>query len=193
MMAVAIGTYAQNAAQARKILDRTAAIVGSKGGATAQFTVTGPKTGTVSGTLAIKGNKFHVTTPKSTVWYNGKTQWSYLKATEEVNVSTPNEAQQMNMNPYRFINLYKSGYNLGMTDRGSSYWVHLTAQSKSRSVQEVYILIDKKTHYPSTIKMRHDNAWTTISVRNFTTRRLADSMFTFNAKDFPKAEVIDLR
>lgn len=188
-----ISLHAQNAATARKVLDRTAAVISSKGGATANFTMTGTKTGTVNGSLAIKGRMFHAVTPQSIIWYNGKTQWTYLKANEEVNVSTPNEAKQMSMNPYRFINMYQSGYNLSMTDKDKNYWVHLTAQNKQRSVQEVYILINKKNYHPSTIKMRHGNNWSTITVKNFKTGKLSNSLFTFNAKDYPHAEVVDLR
>ena len=193
LMAMTISLHAQNAATARKILGRTAAVISSKGGATANFTITGTKTGTVNGSLAIKGRMFHAVTPQSIIWYNGKTQWTYLKANEEVNVSTPNEAKQMSMNPYRFINMYQSGYNLSMTDKGKGYWVHLTAQNKQRSVQEVYILINKKNYHPSTIKMRHVNSWSTITVKNLKTGKLPNSLFTFNAKDYPHAEVVDLR
>ncbi len=193
LMAMTISLHAQNAATARKILGRTAAVISSKGGATANFTITGTKTGTVNGSLAIKGRMFHAVTPQSIIWYNGKTQWTYLKANEEVNVSTPNEAKQMSMNPYRFINMYQSGYNLSMTDKGKGYWVHLTAQNKQRSVQEVYILINKKNYHPSTIKMRHGNSWSTITVKNLKTGKLPNSLFSFNAKDYPHAEVVDLR
>ena len=193
LMAMTISLHAQNAATARKILGRTAAVISSKGGATANFTITGTKTGTVNGSLAIKGRMFHAVTPQSIIWYNGKTQWTYLKANEEVNVSTPNEAKQMSMNPSRFINMYQSGYNLSMTDKGKGYWVHLTAQNKQRSVQEVYILINKKNYHPSTIKMRHGNSWSTITVKNLKTGKLPNSLFTFNAKDYPHAEVVDLR
>ena len=191
MLTLTIG--AQNAAQARKVLDKTAAGVSNKNGATAQFTLSSAKTGTVSGRLSLKGNKFQVTTPHSIIWYNGKTQWSYLKSTEEVNVSTPTAAQQLQMNPYRFINMYKTGYNLGLTDKGKAYWVHLTARNPKNSVPEIYILIDKKTSHPETIKMRRGKEWTTVTVRNFKAGRLADSVFTFNAKEFPHAEVVDLR
>ena len=165
----------------------------NKNGATAQFTLSSAKTGTVSGRLSLKGNKFQVTTPHSIIWYNGKTQWSYLKSTEEVNVSTPTAAQQLQMSPYRFINMYKTGYNLGLTDKGKAYWVHLTAQNPKNSVPEIYILIDKKTSHPETIKMHRGKEWTTVTVRNFKAGRLADSVFTFNAKEFPHAEVVDLR
>lgn len=193
MLTLTLTVSAQNAAKARKVLDKTAAMVGKKGGASANFTLRSKKYGNVSGTLAIKGNMFHATTPKSIVWYNGKTQWSYMKSTNEVNVSTPTEAQQMRMNPYKFITMYKNGYNMGLTDKGSDYWVHLIAQNQSRTVQELFILINKKNYKPSKIRMRQGNDWTDIDISNFKAKNYPNSLFVFNSKDFPSAEVIDLR
>lgn len=193
MIAITLCASAQNAAQARKILDKTSAVIAGKGGASANFKISGNKTGTATGTIAIKGNKFHARTAKAIVWYNGKTQWSYLKSTNEVNVTTPTEAQRMQMNPYAFISMYKSGYTLGMTQKGNNYTVHMKAQNAARSVQEVYLTIDKKSYKPNTIKMREGQQWTTITITNFKTQHIADNTFTFNAKEFPSAEVIDLR
>ena len=80
-----------------------------------------------------------------------------------------------------------------MTKSGSSYVVHMVAQNKKRSVQEAYITINKRTYTPSLVKMRQGNDWTYISVNNFRAVNQPDSKFTFNAKDFPKADIIDLR
>lgn len=193
MMVATICANAQNATQARKVLDKTASIIGRKGGASADFKISSAKIGATTGTIAIKGNKFHARTPQAIVWFDGKTQWSYMKSTDEVNVTTPNEAQQMAMNPYQFINIYKQGYKLGMTTTGSNYNVHLTAQNSSRSAQELYILIDKKTYRPTQVKMREGKTWTTISISNFQAKDQADGVFVFKSKDFPDAEVIDLR
>ena len=41
--------------------------------------------------------------------------------------------------------------------------------------------------------MRQSSGWVTISVSNVKASNLPDATFTFNAKDYPKAEVIDLR
>ncbi len=188
---LATGIYAQNAAQARKILDKTAAIVGRKGGASANFSVSG-KYGNTSGTISIKGNKFNARTPQAIVWYDGKTQWTYMKKSQEVNVSTPTEAQQQSMNPYKFVNIYKNGFKLGVKNVSGGWQVHLYATNQKRTIKEMYITIGKN-YYPKTIKMRQSNGWTTINVSNFKARNLSDATFRFNAKDFPNAEVIDLR
>lgn len=193
LLLVSVCVSAQSSAQAMKVLNKTASVVGRKGGAQANFNISGKKIGAQSGTIAIKGNKFQARTSKAIVWFNGKTQWSYLKMTNEVNVSNPNEAKRMSMNPYTFISMYKNGYNLSMTKSGSSYVVHMVAQNKKRSVQEAYITINKRTYTPSLVKMRQGNDWTYISVNNFRAVNQPDSKFTFNAKDFPKADIIDLR
>ena len=191
LMLMSISTYAQNAAQARKILDKTAAVIGRKGGASANFTVSG-KYGNSSGTISIKGNKFNARTPQAVVWFDGKTQWTYMKKSQEVNISTPTEAQQQSMNPYKFINIYKNGFKLGVKNVSGGWQVHLYATNQKRTIKEMYVTIGKN-YYPKTIKMRQSNGWTTINVSNFKPKNLSDSMFRFNAKDYPHAEVIDLR
>ena len=193
MSLFAMFTWAQTANEAKKVLDKTASVVGRKGGASASFKVSSSKYGNTSGTISIKGNKFHAKTPQAIVWFDGKTQWTYMNSTEEVNIISPNEAQQAAMNPYQFINLYKSGFDMSMKTVSGYYQVHLTAQNKKRSVQEMYININKKTYIPSQVKMRQGSSWTTIDISNFKASNQPNSLFTFNAKDFPKAEVIDLR
>lgn len=190
MALLSLGTFAQTAQQ---VLDKTAKVIGNKSGASANFQMSSPKYGSASGSLAIKGNKFNARTGQATVWYNGKTQWTYMKKTNEVNVSTPTQAQQMSMNPYTFINIYKTGYNSSMKTVGGNYEVHLTAQNKTRSVQELIITINKSTYVPSVIKMRQGSTWSTITVSNFKAKSIPNSTFVFNSKEFPKAEIVDLR
>lgn len=193
ILALAVCAYSQSSKQAMAVLDKTASVIGHKGGASADFTFSNAKIGTTSGSIAIKGNKFNAHTPMATVWFNGKTQWTYMKKTQEVNITNPSQAQQMTMNPYTFINLYKTGYNMTLTQNGLNYEVHLTAQNKKRTVQELYITVNKQSYVPSRIKMRQNSTWSTITVSNFKAKNQPNSLFTFNSKDFPQAEVVDLR
>jgi outer membrane lipoprotein-sorting protein len=181
---------AQTAAQ---VLNRCASVIGHKSGASASFRLSSAKYGSASGTIAIKGNRFRATTPQAIVWYNGKTQWSYMKKTGEVNISTPTQAQQMSMNPYTFIHIYKTGYRSSLQRSGSNYIVHLTAVNQKRTVQELYLTINKNSYVPSKVRMRQGSTWSTITISNFRAKSLPNSLFSFNAKDYPKAEVIDLR
>lgn len=182
-----------NPAQARAILDKTSKVIGHKSGVSASFTLNNPTTGNVSGTIAVKGGKFNARTPQAIVWFNGKTQWTYMKKNNEVNISIPTQAQQQMMNPYTFINVYKTGYKMSSTKAGGSYEVHLVAQNQKRSIQEMYVTVNSKTYVPSRVKMKHNGRWYTVTISNFSAKKLPDSLFAFNSKDYPSAEVIDLR
>ena len=181
-----------HAQSAIKVLDKAASTIALKDGVKADFKMTGGM-GSASGTIVIKGKKFHATTPQATIWFDGKTQWTYLKDNDEVSVTTPNESQLQTINPYNFLNLYKKGYDATLNSSGNSHVVHLTATSTERKIKEIFITVDKKTNYPTQVKMLQGKKWTIFDISNLKKQNTPDSQFKFNSKDFPKAEIIDLR
>ena len=177
---------------AKSVLDKAAAHITVKDGVKANFKMQGG-IGNTSGTILIKGKKFQATTPQAIVWFDGKTMWTYMKKNEEVNVSNPTEAQLQAINPYNFINLYKNGYNSTLNNTGNSYVVHLTTTAKDRKIKELFVTIDKQSYRPTQVKLLQGKSWTIFDITDLSKSKVADSQFRFNAKDFPKAEVIDLR
>ena len=186
---MSMGSFAQSA---KAVLDKAAATITAQSGVKANFKMT-TANGSTSGTIAIKGKKFYATTPQAKVWFDGKTQWTYLKNNDEVNVSNPTEAQLQAINPYNFIHLYKRGYTYTMNTAGTDYVIHLVANSTDRKIKELFISVNKKTYQPKQVKMLQGKKWTTFDINSIKKENIADSQFRFNAKDFPKAEVIDLR
>lgn len=188
LLLLSMGLHAQTA---RQILDNAAAKVSNKGGASASFTMKQGNT-TTSGTVQIKGNKFHATATGAELWFDGTTQWAYMTSTQEVNITTPTEAQQQQMNPYKFISLYRTGYNMTKKNVSGGYEIHLVAQNQRRTVQELYVTVSK-AYVLKSIRMKSGRNWTSITVSNFRTQSLSDATFRFNASKYPRAEVIDLR
>jgi outer membrane lipoprotein-sorting protein len=186
---MSMGSFAQSA---KAVLDKAAGTITAQSGVKANFKMT-TANGSTSGTIAIKGKKFYATTPQAKVWFDGKTQWTYLKNNDEVNVSNPTEAQLQAINPYNFIHLYKRGYTYTMNTAGTDYVIHLVANSTDRKIKEMFISVNKKTYQPKQVKMLQGKKWTTFDINSIKKENIADSQFRFNAKDFPKAEVIDLR
>ena len=191
IMAALLST-ASMAQTAKSVLDKAAAHITVKEGVKAGFKMKGG-IGNANGTIYIKGKKFHATTPKATVWFDGKTMWTYLKANDEVNISNPTEAQLQAINPYNFINLYKSGYASTLNNTGGAYVVHLTSTGNDQKIKELFITIDKTSYQPKQVKLLQGKTWTIFDIIELTKTKIADSQFRFNAKDFPQAEVIDLR
>ena len=189
---LSVNAFSQSSADAKKVLDKAAAVVGRRGGAAANFSITGGEVGRTSGSIIIKGNKFKTITPEATIWFDGKTQWAYMKSTNEVNVSTPSEAKRLSMNPYAFITMYKNGYHMSMKTTAAAYIVHLQAIHPARSMQEFYVTISK-TFYPQQIKMLQGKKWVTINISSFRAVSHPNSDFRFRHSDAPSAEVVDLR
>ena len=190
MLLLSVGAQAESA---KRILDKAAASVSNPGGVQAHFQMISKQFGNTNGEIAIKGKKFHATTPDATIWFDGKTQWTYMKGNDEVNISNPTEAQLQAINPYNFINIYKKGYKLSSKKVENSYEVHLIPTDKSRKIQEMYIIVDSSSYRPTHVKMKQKDKWSTIIISQLTTASLSDNLFQFNSKDFPKAEIIDLR
>lgn len=188
---------------AKSVLDQTANLLQSGGGLEATFEGTqfkGTKAaGTATGKIQVQGNKFKITSDAVTTWFDGRTQWSLIAGSDEVNVSTPTAAELQQMNPWAFVNLYKKGYSLTRSDatyKGRAcHEVRLNAQSKSNSIQTLVVTIDKSTHLPHSIRIKDSKGeWTRIRVSNVSMhKKWNDAQFKFDEKQHPGVEVIDLR
>jgi len=177
---------------AKSVLDKAAASITVKEGVKANFKMTGSR-GNTSGSISVKGKKFCATTPQATIWFDGKTQWTYVKNNDEVNISSPTESQLQAINPYNFINLYKKGYDYTLNKSGKDYVVHLTATSPTHKIKELFITINKTSYHPTQVKLLQGKKWTIFDITNLKKQAIPDSQFKFNSKDFPNAEIIDLR
>ena len=193
MIALLLMCAGVQAESAKRILDKAAATVSNPGGVKAHFQMISKQFGSTNGEIAVKGNKFHATTPDATIWFDGKTQWTYMKGNDEVNISNPTEAQLQAINPYNFINIYKKGYKLEAKKVEHFYEVHLIPTDKNRKIQEMYIVVDETSYHPTHVKMKQKDKWSTIVISRLKTASLSDNLFKFNSKDFPQAEIIDLR
>lgn len=186
----AISAVAQTA---KSVLDKTATQL-SRGCVTAHFTARGAM-GNSNGNITVQGKKFVLTSPQARIWFDGKTEWSLAQGSGEVNVTNPSAAEIAGINPINFIYLYKQGYNTALTDKGTTYEIHLTSNKNRAAIKEAYITINKGTYTPHSVRLRTNSSnWSTISIislQNITPKN--DSFFRFNVKDFPKVEVIDLR
>lgn len=190
MLLLCVGVQAEGA---KSILDKAAATVSNPNGVQANFQMISKQYGSTYGSISIKGRKFHASTPEAIVWFDGKTQWTYMKNNDEVNVSNPTEAELQAINPYNFINIYKQGFKLSSKKVNNSYEVHLKATDKKRKIQEMYIIVDQQSYRPTHVKMYQNGKWTVLLISSLKSTSLNDSLFQFNAKDFPQAEIIDLR
>ena len=196
--------FAQQQAQAKLVLDRTADAFEKAGGVKADFSVKASKKGqlrgTVTGAIELKGEKFFLKTGESVSWFDGTTQWSYLPKSDEVTVTTPTEAELQTINPYSFLYVYTKGfsYKLGSIGdfRGKPInQVILTATDKKQDLSHIILYVTKDTYQPLYILVEmRDKSRNEITITSYQTGlKWGDSVFVFDRKQYPNAEIIDLR
>ena len=182
---------------ARDILRRAADAFRRSGGVSASFSVRSPE-GNSTGTIRLKGEKFVLEAGGMTTWFDGHTQWTYLPESDEVNISEPTDEELQTLNPYAWLSLYDRGYDLKLlpADASDIYKVEMVARSPEAQVSRLVLWLDKSGLQPVKFSLTLAGSVepTEITVGNYRTgQTYADAMFAFNPREYPTAEVIDLR
>lgn len=201
LMSTIVG-YAQNA---KEILDKANKAYNDAGIITTSFTINTEDTKnkvtyTQDGKAYLKGNKFKIDVPDGITWFDGKTQWVYVKGSDEVNVSNPTGEELASVSPAILLNLYKTGFKLNYKgekkENGKTvYSVELIPESKKSEFSKIYVNIDKATNLFTSIKMFDKNGFNNELIVNKIQSKtnLPENTFTFNKSEYPKVEIIDLR
>lgn len=200
-----IFSLALNAQDAQTILENAAKAYNNAGGIKASFVLNSKHsssndTYTYNGTAFLKANKFKIEIPDAITWFDGRTQWVYMKENEEVNISNPDNSELQNISPSYILNTYKNGYKLtykGEKVSGNKTLVEieLTPFKQNSDIRKIIIGIDKSTNIFSSIIITDKSGMTNnLKITNLTTGvNLSEEIFKFNKANYPNAEIIDLR
>lgn len=196
---LSLGAVAQ---KPMKVLDETAGRIRKMGDVNISFTATtfagNTESGSTQGSMLLSGKRMQLTTPDMKTWYDGKTQWSMMAESGEVNVTNPTEKEMAAVNPYTFLSHYKKGYRLSMKEttlRGQqTYEVHMVATSQKNPAQEIYVNVSKSNYTPLCIRVRQDEEWNRITIHDLKgNMQTSDADFTFPKSEYTDVEIIDLR
>ncbi|MDR1881294.1 MAG: outer-membrane lipoprotein carrier protein LolA [Prevotella sp.] len=194
-----------SAQNAREILDKASEAYNKAGAVTASFTLDSKDTKSHStysydGKAFMKGDKFKIEIPDAITWFDGTTQWVYVKDTEEVNITNPTGEELQAISPSVLFNIYRKGFNLSYKGEKriggkSLHEIELRPQKKGSAFAKITLLIDKTSNIFFKITAI-DNAGVenVLTVRNYQAgNNMTDDTFRFNKKDFPRAGIVDLR
>jgi outer membrane lipoprotein carrier protein len=197
---------AQNDLKAKTILDGVSKKVTGLKTLKADFAInlTGGKAGKVNdtkkGTATLKGQKYHVTLNGQEIICDTKTIWTYNKETKEVQVSNFNPNEQ-SLSPAKLLtNFYDKEYKYSYKGEKKANGknceeIELSPLDNSKQVAKIELMVDKATSLISggDIWQKNGNK-STYSVTNYVlNKEVPDSYFTWDAKDHPGVEVVDLR
>ena len=152
----------------------------------------------VSGTLKSSDSKFAVTTPESSVWFDGKTMWTANHATKETTITVPDAAEIAATNPLAYIRNYNSDYRLFFSKRKTpegKWLVLLNPKKGGTGVKAVEVTVDKASFTPERLIIRNDDD----SVIQINITKLSHNVtagpsdFVYPAAKYSSYEVVDLR
>lgn len=213
-LATATTAFAQKDADAKTILNGVTAKYHTYTNVKADFTlsITDPQAGVKqvqSGTLVTqpKDDKFRMTmySPDSKTEVaqelisDGKTQWTYLKKDKEVQVSNVDKSGE-GMSPAKLFTMYEHGYKYVFTGTQSvggkiCQVIDLSPEDANNEFFKIRLYIDKakKQIYTATV-FDKGGARYAYTVNSFTVNApVKDEVYTFDKKNFPGVEVVDLR
>jgi outer membrane lipoprotein-sorting protein len=166
----------------------------------ALFTYTPDGGKAMKGDVTVKGIKFRLKMAGQEIFNDGKLLSTYIKETNEVNLQDFDPADSGDLDPTKIYSAYKKGFKyayLSEKKEGDEVFdvVELTPTAKNSQVGKVQITVRKKDRSIGSWKIFQKNGQkVTYTVEKFQPDvAVADNFFTFNAKQYPGVEVVDLR
>lgn len=201
---MATPVLAQNDTKAKTILENVSKKVNGLKSLKANFALhlagaNGKVRETRKGSFMMKGPKYKVTLAGQEIICDNKTVWTYMKETNEVQVSNYNPNEQTISPAKLFTNFYDKEYNYKYkgakkVNGKDCEVVELIPTNKSKQFSKVELAVDKaNTIVGGNIWERNGNQYQ-YDVSGFTPNaNLSDAYFTFDKSKYPGVEVVDLR
>jgi outer membrane lipoprotein-sorting protein len=154
-----------------------------------------------SGTLLMKGDKYHLDFMGTISFFDGKTLWNYIEEVNEVNITEPEpDDEDIFSNPKKLFTIYEQGFkykldNTFLKDGDDGAIVDLYPEDLNEEFSRIRLEINtsQNTITSATI-FGKDGSHYTIELFNYKLNKpVSDSKFTFNESDYKNVEIIDMR
>ncbi len=192
---------AQNNADAERVINSLIASVRTSAVKTNfQLSVTEKNTvisQSISGTFVLKANKFTIEMDETKAWFDGKTQWTYLKSDNEVTITEPTLEELAQINPLSILAAFKikSWIRLSKTKLPNSDLIELIPKNKKDDFVKVEVQLNKKTKALEIIRLLDKKKSTTLlKLTNYKNAgNVPDADFTFKKENYKHILINDLR
>ena len=155
----------------------------------------------INGKLLMDGEKFLYDTEDIKIWSDGTTQWTLQMGSgyNELYINTPTPEEQQLINPYLLLSTYKERFTT--VDKGRKnlngklvYMVQLQSIDESSELANINIYITDDGSLSLIEPVTSDNRTYKIEIRSMRNGlTFPKNTFTYESKEYPADEVIDLR
>lgn len=151
------------------------------------------------GEVTVKNKKFRLKLAGQEIFNNGQTVSTFIKETNEVNISNFDPAEE-GINPAKIYTIYKKGYKYAFIEElkaGAKVYevVELTPEKANTQIAKLRITVDKKDKSVKSWRFTtKDGKKQNFKIDKFTAiNNLTDAYFNFDKTKYAGVEVIDLR
>lgn len=195
LLCLGVCSYINAAETATQILDKAATKIRSAKTLKADYLITADGH-RQNGSITIAGDRFIISSPQISSWYDGKTQWTYSTQTGEVNITEPTPEELQQVNPFAIVSSFKKLYKATLLKSpASEKKIQLTAINAKNDITKITLTLNASTLYPSAIELTMSNRRVVkVQVNNVSAGLpLPLSEFQFNPKKYPGVPMVDLR
>ena len=157
------------------------------------------KTSVQTGNVSLRGSSYNFSMAGQTVMCDGKTIWTYMKESNEVQVSD-NKPTADAISPTTIFTMYEKGFKskflADKTVAGKAVQlIELTPEDNKKSYFKIQLTIDKAGKYVNEAKVfdKNGNIYTYSIVKFTPNAAVTDDLFSFNKAKYPGVEIVDLR
>jgi len=155
------------------------------------------KTDTIDGSVIMSKDKYKLTLPDNTVWFNGETSWSYLPAEQEVTITKANKKDNtFQSRPSLIFTMYKKDYKSRLIEeKQDSYTIDLYPEDIKSDIVRIRLTIGKSLFNLITLEYkRKDGIVNILRVNEYNLKVKPDAAtFIFQSEKYKGVEVIDMR
>ncbi len=151
----------------------------------------------LTGNIQSKGSKFAVNVSGAATWYDGKTMWSYSKASGETTVWYPGKAELAEANPLLYLSsTSEKEFNVSeqSANKAGLRTLILTPKKRNMGIKRVVVQINTSTLLPTSIKIESPSGNIGIAIRSLKLNiSIPDNVFKYDSKKYKNVQVTDLR
>ena len=203
---LSITVYSQKDPAAKAILDKLSEITKSHPSIQVDFKIDYKNIkdnmfNTSEGSITMKGDKYYLRFMGVETFFDGKTQWNYIKDVNEVNIiePEPNDDDIFN-NPKRLFTIYENDFkyqhiNDIVENKVNYSIIDLYPENMDEDFSRIRLQINTDKYFLSSATIfGKDGSHYSITINKYNTSvKTQESVFIFNEAKYPGVEIIDMR
>lgn len=181
-----------NERQARRIFNQAYSQVFGEQGATLHYDVNIIGIYKTSGTIWYKGKKQKFIDEKVNTWNDGTTAYMAFRKKKEVQIHHANSDKKD-----KYSGKFKfdvDDFNYSIEEDGDKFLITLKQKKTAKgTIKVVKAWVTKKGYVPVRLRIKVAFIWTTVSISNFKSGGISDSLFVFPRNQYSDWKFIDKR